>query len=430
MHKGFFVLALLLLFPIYLSAQAPPRAETQAAVLQDLSQRVGQSLSLGSFSSQQWFFGTYDFVRDLGCLGSPATAPVGGGWQRFEYVLQNTTYVYLISDDASSLILCNEASLPTPLPSTTSFIPPIATANIVIETSIPPATATAVLPQATPTIQAIVATPETCNLVPRLEVGSIAQVTPGDPNWVHRQPSRSTEKIGEIPGNAQFTVLDGPRCDLSSRMNYWQVDYNGLIGWTSEGLDGQYWLQPAISVADDLIDYVRQAQSPAWLDAVSSDTLVELSPGGLLVALGDSSGMVNLWFASTGEFIRGIDRQSPITAIRFHSSDSIIVIGSADGRVMVERDVLGVDLPIVEFVHDSSVTALALSNDRSLVVVGDAAGKITFWNLAVEDTTTPALTLQLSEPAGEIEIKGTTVLIRTFNGDVLAAFRIPAPSGG
>lgn len=432
MYRKIIILLLFLIFPIVLNAQAPPRAETQAAVLQDLSQRVGQTVSLGSFSSQQWFFGAYDFVRDLGCVGAPVAAPVAGGWQRFEYVYQNTTYVYLISDDTSSIVLCNEAALPTAIPPATAFAPSTQTSIPTVE----PITATqtpapVILVTPSSTAQPNIVTPESCVLPPRLEIGTIAAVTPGEPNWIHRQPARSTEKIGEIPGGEQVTVLDGPRCDLSTRMNYWQVDYNGLIGWTSEGSDGDYWLQPILPIEDDLlVDFVRQAQEPTWLDAVSSDTLVELSPGGLFLALGDTLGSVSLWLAPESELILAVDRQSPITAIEFHNSDSIIAIGSADGRVFVARNLLGDDLPSLTFGHDSAVSTIAISNDRSLLVVGDAAGKLTFWNLMAENTTTPALSLQLSEPAGSIEINLTTVLVRTINGGILTALRIPVPRGG
>ena len=80
------------------------------------------------------------------------------------------------------------------------------------------------------------------SLPTRLVVGQTGHVTPGSPNNLRAGASSSTEKIGEIPGGGAFTVLSGPIC--SNGLNYWQVSYNGQSGWTAEGRDGAYWLEP------------------------------------------------------------------------------------------------------------------------------------------------------------------------------------------
>lgn len=77
---------------------------------------------------------------------------------------------------------------------------------------------------------------------PMLVIGQQGEVTPGTPNNVRADPARSGEKVGEIPGGARFEVLDGPVC--ADGFAWWQVDYNGLIGWTVEGSGDDYFVLP------------------------------------------------------------------------------------------------------------------------------------------------------------------------------------------
>jgi len=81
-----------------------------------------------------------------------------------------------------------------------------------------------------------------CALTPRLSIGEQGAVTPGQSNNVRDQPSREGEKIGEIPSGSTFDVLDGPVC--ADNFNWWQVDFDGLVGWTVEGADNEYWVEP------------------------------------------------------------------------------------------------------------------------------------------------------------------------------------------
>jgi hypothetical protein len=77
----------------------------------------------------------------------------------------------------------------------------------------------------------------------RLTVGQPARVTPGAANNIRSAPSLSAQKIGQIPGEAGFSVLEGPVC--GDGLNYWRVSYNGIIGWTAEGNDQEYWVEPS-----------------------------------------------------------------------------------------------------------------------------------------------------------------------------------------
>ena len=44
----------------------------------------------------------------------------------------------------------------------------------------------------------------------RLMAGQQGRVTPGDANNVRSAPSAQAELVGQIPGSAAFTVLEGP----------------------------------------------------------------------------------------------------------------------------------------------------------------------------------------------------------------------------
>ena len=80
---------------------------------------------------------------------------------------------------------------------------------------------------------------------PRLTPGLQGRVTPGLPNVLRTLPQRGAGSaiIGEIPGGAIFSVIAGPQCN--DGMSWWQVNYNGLLGWTPENSSyGEYWLEP------------------------------------------------------------------------------------------------------------------------------------------------------------------------------------------
>jgi len=90
--------------------------------------------------------------------------------------------------------------------------------------------------------------PVACFLPPRLAAGTAGQVTPGLPNILRSQPRRGSDSLilGQIPGGGVFNVLNGPICDSEGRY-WWQVNYQGTVGWTPEGEAGIYWLQPYVS---------------------------------------------------------------------------------------------------------------------------------------------------------------------------------------
>lgn len=81
-------------------------------------------------------------------------------------------------------------------------------------------------------------------LASRLTVNGYGRVLGTAPNNARIQPSTTSALVGQIPVGAVFTVISGPICD--GRTAWWQVNYAGIVGWTMEGDNGVYWLEPYV----------------------------------------------------------------------------------------------------------------------------------------------------------------------------------------
>jgi hypothetical protein len=60
-----------------------------------------------------------------------------------------------------------------------------------------------------------------------------------------RESIGSSVVLATMPSGTVFDILQGPVC---SGPHYWyQVSYNGVVGWTAEGNLTEYWLEPITS---------------------------------------------------------------------------------------------------------------------------------------------------------------------------------------
>jgi hypothetical protein len=173
-------------------------------------------------------------------------------------------------------------------------------------------------PVATPTAEAA---PIICDpaLPPRLQRFETARVTPGDPNNVRREPGRSNERVGELPGGSEFRVLDGPRC--ADGLTWWNVQSaanSTLTGWTVEGASGEYFLEPPLtSIVIDSETVLSLAPLKSW-DAVGRLTQVKPVSRTLLHVLTERGysqlDMLNPFDASTAvEFEEGLTLETEET---------------------------------------------------------------------------------------------------------------------
>jgi hypothetical protein len=172
---------------------------------------------------------------------------------------------------ASASLACNlGAVVPTMTPV------PSPTISGTVATSLPPATPTLQptiaptqgLQSGNPTRISVVSTAQGCpaNWVSRLSINGTGRVTPGRPNALRSQPTRNSavsRVVGEIPAGATFVILGGAVC--ADGYAWWQVNFNGAIGWTAEGEKSTYWLEPVSAVIPSVP--TTSAACPASLPA-------------------------------------------------------------------------------------------------------------------------------------------------------------------
>lgn len=406
----YFVLFLLILLMLSGTTNAqvqPPdnRNETLNAVLQSLSERMERTITTGNLTYREWQFGSYNFVRG-DCIGAPTVEPVAGGWQRYDLTYQGTIFSYLISDTLSSIILCNETAMPS---AQSTAIPPSTTVPIAVTaTPIPANTNQDFQPLPTAT---------RCPLPTRLSVGGLGRVTPGDPNWLHAEPRRSSAKTGEIPGEETFTVIGSAICDEATGMNFWRVDYQNIVGYTSEGMNGEYWLEPYLPQESGITRAnVATLTVPDWSRLVY--------PEGTVLAVSNTTQQIAISY-SDEDLIRIINLEDPttsptivkrtddtVTALAFGQNATILAIGYASGNI----DIAGVENQIPLTVG-GIITAMAL--DNGLIFVGDSTGLINVFDYTGNQT--PLRTIQLSEPAGSFEFSqdGDVLIVRSTQGAIL-----------
>ncbi|NJL95504.1 MAG: hypothetical protein HC915_18150, partial [Anaerolineae bacterium] len=94
----------------------------------------------------------------------------------------------------------------------------------------------------------------------------------------------------QIPGGAQVRVLAGPTC--ASGFVYWQVEYNGMVGWTAEGDATTYFMVPQSSPLQNYTDD-RCPGAPETSFQVGDAVQVDFNAGGRLQITGSPEGAIN-----------------------------------------------------------------------------------------------------------------------------------------
>jgi len=161
-------------------------------------------------------------------------------------------------------------------------------------------------------------------LLPRLVIGEQGRVLPGIPNNFRAEPTIQSEDIGDIAGGEVFTVLDGVEC--ANNIVWWQVEYEGVIGWTGESdIDG-YWVEPII--APDPTQDATTELTPASTD----DAIPEVTEEPLVYPCED----INVPTLLDVDDIARISPTIELLAI-FDNPESMVVIDNVEAGQMLFR---------------------------------------------------------------------------------------------
>jgi WD40 domain-containing protein len=397
MRKPLLLLAVLffLLPALVTQAQAPDAINS---ALDDLSARVGHKVALSDLDN--WTFEEKRFPdTSLGCP-QPNTAylqVVTVGLQ-FMLTYNGTAYDYRVSSDRRSVVLCNSTpatAVPAPCPpNDPAFLPP------------------------------------------RLSIGIQARVEEGGfPNNIRDLPGASGKYMGEIPPGQTFTVVDGPRCSLLDKIIWWQVNYNGIIGWTAEGKDSDYWVEPLNANGTPAVPSktpisVSNAVQVALLPGAQAVGVAALSPDGDKLAQVVNSTVQISYVASSqaASTFSGEATKAAVTALAFDSRGTALLVGYDDGTIrLVDTATNGALQQRLQMTgHTGAVNSLAFSPDGTLVVSGGADMSVRLWDarsgtsLAVlNGHRSPVVSVSFSTDGSTIMSKdnqGTVYLWRAASG--------------
>lgn len=395
LKRVFLAICVCLLLPaLVLRAQAPQLIDSALA---DLSQRVGRALTLDDLIN--WTFTQSNYPdASLGCPqpGLVYAQMITPGVQ-FVLTYAGNNYDYRISADRTLVVLCGVTAAP-PTPA---------------DENCPPAG-------------------DAAYLLPRVSVGGQARVTEGGiPNLMRSGPGQSGSVVGEIPPGGVFAVLDGPRCSTLDKLIWWQVNYNGTLGWTAEGQAGEYWIEPLGAGG------VPATATPALSTSqrITADTLAKvgrignlggatgpaaLSPQGDLIVMGLANGSLGVFDTLNGPMVVEVSgaHLGGVSAIAFGAEGRLLASAGQDGTIIVweigrsgtfggTRSLTmawgtGERQAIAERARLSGATgairALAFSPDGLLLAAGGDDQTLWLWSLggsppAANTTITPQATL-------------------------------------
>lgn len=363
------------------------------AALNDLSGRVGRNVGL--LDIEKWSYVQSNYPSPaLGCPQSGvAYADVITGGFQFIITYADNDYDYRVANDQSIVILCGTSGAPPATP------------------VCPPADDPGFLPA-------------------RLSISVQGRVGAGGiPNLVRDQPGSSGNVLSQIPPGDVFTVLDGPRCSLLDKIVWWQVNYNGLVGWTAEGKDGDYWLEPldlAVTPQPILAGITTANASSLTPVHTSTNPVFAIAPITTSVATGDATGSITVVnFLTQAQQSVTPAHTGAVTSLAFaydaRTLQILLASGGADGLVKIwEVTSQGTLNPLRQInAHVGSVTALALDYRSSLLVTGGDDRSIRVWDVA-----SGTMLKQLDIHTGAIErvdfsISGSSIISRDASGAII-----------
>lgn len=356
---GLLLSTLLLALPM--SAQGAP--DQIHAALEMLSQNVGTPLQLGDLNNWRWAQESYTDTS-FGCPVEGQEYPkVMTLAYRFTLTYKDIVYDYRVSGDSSRVVFCGG----TPVDAVET---PVAAQNVTLSDESGPVICANPEPGVTymPT-----------RLTPNLRV----RVAPGPPNNQRSEPGTEQPIIGEIPGGAVVTLRNGPFC--ADGLLWWQADYNGQVGWTVEGRDGNYWLEPApaeILPADRAMISAANASGLSLLSSaeISSGAQFALSPIDAELALLAPEQVRGVWLYDLDALDnapRLLQEVVQLLSVSYSPDGERLLLGDTTGNIRVWDLVADADGRMREVTqlrgHVANTRAVAFNPVANIVAsVGDA----------------------------------------------------------
>ena len=355
-HLLLWMLVLILLVPVLAVAQESPTSISYA--LNDLSARVGHTVTLNDLDN--WTFEQQVFPdTSLGCpQPDQSYVQVQTVGVIYKLTYMGAVYDYRVTGDGGIVILCNQGEV----------VPPC-----------PPPDAVGYLP-------------------PRLTVGEQAQVGVGGvPNNVRELPGSSSRLLGEIPSEGVFTVVDGPTCSTLDKVVWWKVDYNGLVGWTAESKDGEYYVDPIVlpgtivptapplatpTAAPQVINSANAAQVKSLYSPPLGTGVYAVSADGQSMAIAQVDGSVILYDVTMNVASAPIAAHAgTITTMTFATNaagvERLLFTSGSDGMVRLWDVAIGHQMSLLkEFTGAQEQFTTLAYNPIGLLAVGGDKGSI------------------------------------------------------
>lgn len=363
---------LFIVFGVALTSQAQGVPSQIDAALADLSNRVGQTITLENGTLSNWQWAQEDFGdASLGCPtpGRIYAQVVTPGYI-FTLTYQGTIYDYRVSLDGSRVILCEETSTSAPTPT------PVLEEQYSNPLCPSATTETGPYPRS------------------RVSMGTVATGTLAV-NRLREQPNTTAPVITEIPQGAVFIVSNGPECDADGIV-WWQVDFDGVIGWTAEAEADERYIVPRQPDSLSALPVISP-ENGIGLSSVGElqgnlETAFAISPDGSnLVALGatGSDALVLYDLNNIAAQPRYIDSDVDFVSLDYHPSGSQLLMGGADGGIYLWN--LFPDAPLLEALflqtHIADTRTVAVTPDGQ----GFASAGTQALTTATENTTHTAL---------------------------------------
>ncbi len=219
-----------------------------------------------------------------------------------------------------------------------------------------------------------------CALPTRLVPGVEGRVLPDSANRLRNAPSVNSPMLMNIPVGDRFQILDGPQC--ASGHWWWQVDYNGTVGWTAEGEDTTYWIEPMLLPELEAITTENLPRLEP-LAVIGTDPVNQLawSPDNQVILAAGSSGLWHFDLAKPDQprLIEGYE--GFFRSVAYSPDGRTFATGNTRGQTIIWNAETLQPLQTVQ-VSESSVEALAYPSTGDFVASGSFDGIVQLWDIA------------------------------------------------